>query len=489
MPTPNAPTGRPSLRAVWAMMIGFFLIVVDATIVAVANPVIKQDFDVSYEAVIWVTSAYLVVFAAFQMVGGRLGDRFGPKDVYLAGLALFALASLWCGVAESIGMLIGGRVAQGIGAALMTPQTLSAVTRIFPPQQRGVPMSLWGATAGVALLVGPVAGGLVVDTLGWRWIFLVNVPIGVVGLVLAARLIPTLPARPHRLDMVGVLLSGAGICLIVFALQEGRNHDWGPTTWAAIACGLALIAGFVVWQSVQRAEPLVPHALFRHRDFGLSNAGIALISFTVVGFTVPLMFYLQEVRGMPATHAGLVVAPMAVATGGLAPLVGRMVDRVAPRAIVCPGFTMTAIALIWLSLEMGESTPVWRLTVPLTFIGIAGALTWEPLAVTASRTLPDDLAGAGSAVFNTIRQVGAALGSASVAALLAVLIGSESVEASNLRPGSPKPQFAEAMSQSMLLPAAAAAVGAIAAFFFTGLSPRHDRVLSPRPERNVSTAP
>lgn len=487
--TPNAPSGRPSLRGVWAMMIGFFLIVVDSTIVVVANPVIKEDFGASYEAVIWVTSAYLLVFATFLLLGGRLGDRFGPKTVYLVGLALFTLASAWCGVSESIGVLIGGRAAQGIGAALMTPQTLSAVTRTFPPQQRGVPMSLWGATAGIGMLVGPLTGGLLVDGLGWRWIFFVNIPIGAVGLILAARLMPTLPTRPQRLDMLGVLLSGAGICLIVFALQEGRNHHWGPPTWAAVAGGLVLLAGFVMWQSVQRTDPLVPLALFRHRDFGLSNAGIALISFSVVGFAVPLMFYLQDVRGMPATHAALVTAPTAVATGVFAPIVGRLVDRVRPRSLVCPGFMLTAIALVWLSLEMTQTTPVWRLTLPLTLIGVAGALTWEPLAVTASRTLPDELAGAGSAVYNTIRQVGTALGSASIAALLALLIGSESAEQSALQPGMPPTPFTEAMSQSMLLPAAAAVIGAVAAFFFTGLSPRDDHAVNHQPERNVSTAP
>lgn len=488
MSTPNAPTERPSLRAVWAMMIGFLLIIVDSTIVAVANPVIKADFAAHYHAVIWVTSAYLLVFAALLPVGGRLGDRFGPKSLYVAGLAVFTLASLWCGVSESIGMLIAGRVAQGIGAALMTPQTLSAVTRIFPPQHRGIPMSLWGATAAVGLLIGPVAGGLLVDTLGWRWIFLVNIPIGAAGLVLALRLIPALPARPHRLDALGVLLSGIGICLIVFALQEGRHHEWGPTTWVAIAGGCGFLAVFVVWQAVQRSEPLVPLDLFRHRDFALSNLGIALISFTIVAFAVPLMFYLQDVRGMSATHAGLVTAPMAVATGVGAPIVGRLVDRVAPRSIVCPGFTLTAVALIWLALEMSQSAPVWRMTLPLMLIGAAGAFTWEPLAVIASRTLPDDLAGAGSAAFNTIRQVGAALGSASIAALLAAVADVESHDAAEQAPALSTTAAVEAMSHSMLLPAAAAGIGAIAAFFFTGLSPRAVQAVS-HSERNVSTAP
>ena len=195
-------------RALWAMMIGFFMILVDSTIVAVANPRIMEKLDTDYDAVIWVTSAYLLAYAVPLLVAGRLGDRFGPKNLYLIGLAIFTAASLWCGLAGSIEMLIAARVVQGLGAALLTPQTLSTITRIFPPERRGVAMSVWGATAGVATLVGPLAGGALVDSLGWQWIFFVNVPVGVVGIALAVWLIPVLPTHRHRFDMLGVVLSG-----------------------------------------------------------------------------------------------------------------------------------------------------------------------------------------------------------------------------------------------------------------------------------------
>src|SRR6195952_323706 len=268
-------------HALWAMMVGFFMILVDATIVAVANPSIMDQLDADYDAVIWVTSAYLLAYAVPLLLAGRLGDRFGPRNLYLLGLAVFTFASLGCGLAGSIGVLIAARVVQGLGAALLTPQTLSTITRLFPPERRGVAMSVWGATAGVATLVGPLAGGVLVGGLGWEWIFFVNVPIGIAGLVLAFRLVPNLPTEAHDLDVLGVVLSGVGMFLVVFALQEGESHDWAFWIWAMILAGALFMAGFVYWQSVTPGEPLIPLSIFRDNDFSWSNVGLAVIGFTV----------------------------------------------------------------------------------------------------------------------------------------------------------------------------------------------------------------
>ncbi|MDP4960468.1 MAG: MFS transporter, partial [Mycobacterium sp.] len=227
----NPAAGRPPnpWLTLWAMLVGFFMILVDSTIVAVANPAIMADLNIAdYDTVIWVTSAYLLAYAVPLLMAGRLGDRFGPKKLYIIGLVVFTGASLWCGLSGSIGMLVAARVVQGIGAALLTPQTLSTITQIFPAERRGVALSAWGATAGVATLIGPLAGGVLVDYLGWSWIFFVNVPVGIVGLVLAVWLIPDLPTHPHRFDVLGVVLSGAGLFLIVFGLQEGQAYRWQP---------------------------------------------------------------------------------------------------------------------------------------------------------------------------------------------------------------------------------------------------------------------
>lgn len=477
-PRAAAPTANP-WNALWAMMVGFFMILVDSTIVSVANPSIMDALHITdYDAVIWVTSAYLLAYAVPLLLAGRLGDRFGPKNLYIVGLAIFTVSSLWCGLAGSIDMLIAARVVQGIGAALLTPQTLSAITRIFPAERRGVAMSVWGATAGVATLAGPLAGGVLVDHLGWEWIFIVNVPIGIIGLVLAVWLVPALPTNSHRFDVLGVVLSGVGMFLIVFGLQEGQSHDWAAWIWAVIVAGIGFMVAFVYWQSVNRNEPLIPLEMFADRDFSLSNVGIAVIGFAVTAMVLPVMFYAQAVAGLTPTRSALLTAPMAIASGVLAPFVGRIVDNTHPRPIIGFGFSTLAIALTWLSIEMTPVTPIWRLLLPLTAMGIGMAFIWAPLATTATRNLPPRLAGAGSGVYNATRQVGSVLGSAGMAAFMAQRIGAEMPAG----PAGSRPQdsavlqlppflhepFAAALSQSMLLPAFVALFGVIAALFLLG---------------------
>ncbi len=468
----------------WAMLVGFFMILVDSTIVAVANPTIMAALQITdYDAVIWVTSAYLLAYAVPLLVAGRLGDRFGPKRLYIAGLAVFTAASLWCGLSSTIGMLIAARVLQGVGAALLTPQTLSTITRIFSPDRRGVALSMWGATAGVATLVGPLAGGVLVDHLGWSWIFFVNVPIGIVGIVLAVRLIPVLETHPHRFDLIGVALSGIGLFLIVFGLQEGQTQDWPRWIWATIVVGVVFLVIFLYWQSINAAEPLIPLGIFADRDFSLANLGIAVIGFASTAMILPVMFFAQSVCGLTPTGAALLTAPMAVASGVLAPFVGRRVDAAHPRPIIGFGFSVLATSLLWLSIEMTPGTPIWRLLLPLTAMGVGMAFIWAPLAATATRHLPPRLAGAGSGVYNTTRQVGTVLGSAAMAAFMSSRISAEMpaapagapprAEADVLHlPAALHQPFAAAMSQSMLLPAFVALFGVTAAIFLVGARPQ-----------------
>ena len=229
-PTTATPDDIRPWPALFALCLGFFMILVDTTIVTVATPAIIADLDADVNDVVWVTSAYLLAYAVPVLITGRLGDRFGPKKIYLVGLTIFTLASLWCGLTSTVEMLIVARVVQGFGAALMTPQTMAVITRIFPATERGRAMALWGATAGVATLVGPILGGVLVDGLGWEWIFFINIPVGIVGLFLALRLVPNLPTHAHKFDWLGVALSGLGMFVLVFGIQEGHQYDWGTIT-------------------------------------------------------------------------------------------------------------------------------------------------------------------------------------------------------------------------------------------------------------------
>ncbi len=472
--------GANPWHALWAMLIGFFMILVDSTIVSVANTRIMEVLGTDYDGVIWVTSAYLLAYAVPLLVASRLGDRFGPKNLYLIGLAVFTAASLWCGLAGSIEMLIAARVVQGLGAALLTPQTLSMITRIFPAAGRGVAMSVWGATAGVATLVGPIAGGVLVDGLGWQWIFFVNLPIGIIGMALAAWLVPALPTTRHHFDILGVALSGLAMLLIVFGLQEGQSHQWQPWIWAVIVTGLALLAAFVYWQSVNPREPLIPLGIFRDRDFTLSTVGVTVISFTVTAMILPVMFYAPVVAGLSYTRSALLTAPMAIASGVLAPFVGRIVDRIPPAPIIGFGFSTSAIGLTWLSIDLTPATPIWRLVLPLTAMGIGAAFVWSPLAATATRNLAPESAGAGSGIYNATRQVGAVLGSAAMAAFMTGRIGSELADAgvevladgpAPALPGYLHGPFSDALSQSLLLPAFVALFGVVCAIFLRGFGP------------------
>ncbi|MGZ0066850.1 DHA2 family efflux MFS transporter permease subunit [Microbacterium arborescens] len=476
VPEGAAPAVNP-WPALWAMVIGFFMILVDTTIVSVANPAIKAALDPStgnLDNVVWVTSSYLLAYAVPLLVTGRLGDRFGPKNIYLIGLAIFTIASLACGLSGSLAVLVIARAVQGLGAALMTPQTMAVITRTFPAERRGAAMGLWGATAGVATLVGPLAGGLLVDGFGWEWIFFVNIPVGVVAFVLAWRLVPQLETHPHRFDVVGVVLSAIGLFLIVFGLQEGEHYEWAAGIWAMIAAGVVVMAVFVWTQGRTKSEPLVPLELFRDRNFAISNLAIAAVGFTVTSMALPMAFFTQLARGLTPTQSALLLVPMAVLSGALAPLAGRILDRVDPRLLLVPGLTLMVVGLVGYALLMNTEAPVLLLLIPAAIIGVANAGMWGPLATTATRNLPPRQAGAGSGIYNTTRTVGSVIGSAAIAAymqsrLTANLPGAGDAAGGDFGGGAMPPAIAEgfstAMAQAMILPAIVIGVAVIVVIF------------------------
>lgn len=497
-PPPAAPRPAPRSHraptspwpALWAMVVGFFMILIDSTIVSVATPAIMVGLQAGISQVIWVTSSYLLAYAVPLLITGRLGDRFGPKNVYLVGLVVFTLSSLWCGFSDSVSTLILARAVQGLGAALMTPQTMAVITRTFPPQRRGAAMGLWGSVAGFAILVGPILGGVLVDSAGWEWIFFVNVPVGVAAFIAAAVLVPKLETHSHTFDWLGVLLSAAAMFLIVFGIQEGESYDWGAiwgpiTVWQLILAGVIVLAGFVYWQHANRREPLLPLSLFRDRNFSLSNLAIAAMGFVVTGMAFPMMLYAQTARGLTSTHAALLMTPMAVITGALAPIVGRLIDRFDPKWFAASGFTLFGVSLLMYWWLMDPQYSILWLLVPAGVMGVASAGIWSPLSVSATRNLGPREAGAGAGVYNTTRQVGSVLGSAAIAALMTSRLtaqipqfaGSEAMARANGSATLPEAlvaPFSTAMAQTVLMPAAVVVVGVVCALLFgKPVNPEH----------------
>ncbi|MFI5719968.1 DHA2 family efflux MFS transporter permease subunit [Nocardia sp. NPDC051750] len=469
------PTQRNPWLALGALVVGFFMILLDVTIVAVANPAIMTELHADISQVIWVTSAYLLTYAVPLLITGRLGDRFGPKNIYLLGLLVFTLASLWCGLSGDIETLIAARAVQGLGAALMTPQTMAVITRTFPPDGRGAAMGLWGAVAGLATLIGPILGGLLVDGLGWEWIFIVNVPVGVVAFALAVWLVPSLPTHQHKFDLLGVVLSAAGMFLLVFGIQEGNASDWSAKIWAMIVAGIVVLAVFGLTQARGKGEPLLPLGLFRDRNFSLSNLAIASMGASITALMVPIYFYLQAVHGMTPTRSALVLAPMAVISGVAAPVVGKLSGRWHPRLIPTTGFLLFAISVAWFALVMrNPHANITWMVIAGAVAGLSNSFIWAPLATTATHNLPIHQAGAGAGVYNTTRQVGSVLGSAAISALVAARMSAGGMGDAPAGEGMGSEQvpepirqvFSTALSEATFLPAALLLIGVIASALF-----------------------
>ena len=415
----------------WAVLVvlcmGFFMVLLDITIVNIAIPSMVDGLKASLDQILWVLNAYTLTYAVLLITAGRLGDRFGQRTLFAVGLAVFTAASALCGFAQDPNQLIFARVLQGLGGALLTPQTLAILTSIFPPERRGAAFGIWGGIAGLATIAGPVVGGLIVTYLNWRWVFYVNVPVGVTAFVLTFLIVPDLrPGRVSGVEPVGVLLTSAGLFAITFALIEGQRFDWGTVTTVAgvpitiaalLIAGVVLLIAFFVWDSF-RPSPLVPLRLFRDRNFSLMNWVAATVAFGMIGLFLPLTIYLQSALGFSALKAGLTLMPMSLVSMPVAPLAGRLADRIGGKYVLMVGVGLFAIGMGWLDWRASiDST--WVTFLPgLLVAGFGIGCTFAPMTTVAMRNIRPQLAGAASGVLNTTRQVGGAIGSAVVGAVL-----------------------------------------------------------------------
>ncbi|MDR3069160.1 MAG: DHA2 family efflux MFS transporter permease subunit, partial [Cellulomonas sp.] len=415
--------GRSAWSILPALLAGFFMIMIDTTIVNIAVPTLVEAFDANLAQVGWVNSAYLLSFAVLLLVTGRLGDRFGPRPVFAAGMVVFAGASLACGLSPSIGWLVAARAVQGVGAAMMTPQTMAMITRVFPARQRGAALGLWGSVAGVATITGPLLGGLLLESVGWEWIFFVNVPISVVALWLTFTRLPRLDRHTRTFDLPGVVLSVLGMFLLVFGLQEGETYHWGEvrwgiTVWEMIGAGVVLLIAFGVYQAKRGDDALLPMRLFTHRNFFLSNVGSAAVGFVMTGLFFPFTLFLQTIAGLSPLQAALVSLPGSAVSGIVAPFAGRASDHLPAKWVTGFGFAALAVSVVWTAAWISADASPWRLLVPNALLGLGTACVFSPLANLATSGLDQRTAGAGSGVFNTNRQVGGVIGSAAIIATL-----------------------------------------------------------------------
>jgi EmrB/QacA subfamily drug resistance transporter len=402
-----------------AVAFGLFMIMLDNTIVNVALPAIEHSLHMSISSLEWIVTAYALTFAALLITGGKLGDMFGRRKMFIVGLVVFTLASLACGLAPNAGFLIGARAVQGIGAALMNPATLSIITATFPPKERGQAIGIWAGVSALALAIGPLLGGLIVDNINWHWIFYVNVPVGVVGIVVSYFFIKESRDTSHEqsIDLPGLVTSGASLLALSYALIEGNNHGWtSPEILGLFAGAAVLLAAFILLEMRQRL-PMLDLSLFKIGSFVGANLVAMLVSLGMFGVFFYISLYVQNILGYSPTKAGAIFLPMTILIILVAPIAGKLSDRIGSRWLMGAGMGILGVSLL-LYQRIGLHTGFWSLLPQLLLGGLGMALTMSPMTSAAMGSVPIDKAGVGSGVLNSFRQMGGSLGIALMGAIL-----------------------------------------------------------------------
>jgi EmrB/QacA subfamily drug resistance transporter len=413
----------PELRKWWtlaAVAVGLFMIMLDNTVVNVALPSIRSDLRIALSELEWVLNAYALTFGVLLLTGGKLADMLGRRAIFITGLVIFTLASLACGLATSAEVLIAARTVQGIGAALMNPATLSIITATFPPRQRGMAIGIWAGVSALALAIGPLVGGVLTENFHWSWIFFINIPIGIAG-VLAARIFideSKDSSANQRLDLPGLITSGVGLFALTFGLIETNNHAWGSTlVLSMFALAAVSLTAFVLLELHQR-NPMLDLSLFKNRTFSGANAAMLLVGLALFGIFFFNSLFVQNIMGFSPIEAGATFLPMTVLIILVAPFAGRLSDQIGPRWLMGAGMLLLAVALILFG-TLDASSNFWDLLPGLLVGGFGMAITMAPTTSAAMGSVPIDAAGVGSAVINSMRQIGGSIGIALMGALVA----------------------------------------------------------------------
>jgi EmrB/QacA subfamily drug resistance transporter len=441
-----------------AVAFGLFMIMLDNTVVFVALSAMQKDLHISTSELEWVVNGYALTFAVLMLTGGKLADLLGRRLIFIVGLAIFTIASLACGLAATAAILIGARVVQGVGSALMNPATLSIITATFPPRQRGTAIGIWVGVSAMALAIGPLVGGLITEHINWSWIFFINVPVGIVAIVVARLVIKESRDTSHeqRLDLPGLLVSGVALFALTYALIEANQHGWtSPLILGLFAVAAIGLVGFVLLELRQRL-PMLDLSLFRNPTFAGANVVMFLVALAMFGIFFFVSLYMQNVLGYSPTEAGAAFLPMTILIVLLAPMAGRLSDRIGSRWLMGVGLVFVSISLL-IESTFGVHSSYWHILPAMLVGGMGMAFAMTPTAAAAMGSVSVDQAGVGSAVLNSMRQVGGSLGIALMGAIVAA-----SIHVPTTDPRAPE-QFIDGFRNAVLVAAAIALAGAFVA--------------------------
>lgn len=411
---------RPLGLIIAAAALPMFMATLDNLVVTNALPVIQHDLGASIEQLQWVINAYSLSFASFILMAVALGDRFGRRRIFVAGIAVFSLASVLCALATTPELLIGARVLQGIGGAAIMPLSLALLAGAVPAAKRTLAIGIWGGVAGLGVATGPLIGGAVVEGISWNAIFWLNVPVGFIAIPLAIWVLAETKGRRVRIDVMGMILAALGVFGLVFGIVRGNDAGWtSPQVLAGLIGGSLLLLAFLVWESRTEA-PLLPLALFRDRSFSAANGVGLTFSIGIFGAVFILIQFMQVVQGKTPLEAGVMTMPWTMAPLVVAPLAGIFAPRFGTRVMIVAGTAFQAVGLAWLALVLAPDVPYIDMVPAFVLAGIGMGLVFAPSATAVLANMRNDDQAKASGTNATIREVGVALG---IAILTAVFTG------------------------------------------------------------------
>src|SRR3954447_13493205 len=415
---------RPRTRSTLVIVsLALFMVVLDNLIVTVALPSIQRDLGASLQQLEWTVNAYTLAFAVTLIPGAAIGDRFGRKRTFLAGLALFTASSAAAALAPGAGELVAARALQGVGGAIVAPLTLTLLAEAFPADRRGAALGIWSGISGMGIAIGPLVGGAVVDGLSWQWIFWINVPLGLALLPLAAVLLNESHGPSRRLDSPGLALVTTGLFGLVFGLVRGQAEGWGSAPIvASLGAGALLLAAFVAWER-RAAQPMLPVDLFAQRAFAVTNAVSFFMYFGTFGSIFLITQFVQQVMGYAPFDAGVRMLVWTGATAVVSPIAGVLAERRGPRGLMIAGLALQGAALAWLAMAVTTTSTNSTLWPPFAIAGLGMGLVFAPSASALLSVVAPQRAGQASGTNNAIREVGGVFG---VAVMSTIFAGSGS---------------------------------------------------------------